>query len=369
MSKKKSSGIKVCVGMSGGVDSSVCAWLLKEQGYEVCGMTMGLWEEEEEVCRRAGHVGCCSSSAVDDAMEVCARLSIPFYTFSFKELFREKVVDYFCSSYINGQTPNPCIACNRYLKWGAMRKAAKELGAEYIATGHYARIAQADNGRYAVTRSKAVAKDQSYVLYSLSQDDLKHTLMPIGDYTKEEVRGIAYDIGLSVSSKPDSQDICFVPDGDYAGFVERMSRGVFSAEPGDFVLSDGTVAGRHKGIIHYTVGQRKGLGLSLGRPVFVNRIDPIRNEVVIGENEDCFADGLVADEWNGMADEVPEPGKVYTGRIRYSDRGTACTARMIGKDTVEVRFLKPVRAITPGQAVVLDDGEMLIGGGRILKSL
>ena len=255
---------KVVVGMSGGVDSSVAAYLLKEQGYDVIGVTMQIWQEEE-VCTVVENGGCCGLSAVEDARRVAAALGIPYYVMNFREEFQKNVIDYFADSYVNGQTPNPCIACNRYVKWEALLKRSISIGADFIATGHYARVEQLSNGRYALRRSATAAKDQTYALYNLTQEQLKRTLMPVGEYTKEEVRVIAEKIGLLVADKPDSQDICFVQDGNYAAFIEEHTGK--KASEGNFVTSDGTVIGRHKGIIHYTVGQRKGLGLALEKPL------------------------------------------------------------------------------------------------------
>ena len=265
---------KVVVGMSGGVDSSVAAWLLKEQGYDVIGVTMQIWQDEEETVQEENG-GCCGLSAVDDARRVAAKLEIPYYVMNFKEQFRHSVIDYFVDEYTNGRTPNPCIACNRYVKWESLLKRSLDIGADCIATGHYARVEQLANGRWSLRTSATARKDQTYALYNLTQDQLARTLMPVGAYTKEEIRQMALDLQLPVASKPDSQDICFVPDGDYASFIEKTACRRFPE--GNFVLSDGTVVGRHKGIIHYTVGQRKGLGLSLGHPVFVLEIRPDTN--------------------------------------------------------------------------------------------
>ena len=267
---------KVVVGMSGGVDSSVAAWLLKNQGYDVIGVTMQIWQDEEEAAMEE-HGGCCGLSAVDDARRVAAALDIPYYVMNFKKEFKENVIDYFIDDYLHGRTPNPCIACNRYVKWESLLKRSLDIGAEYVATGHYARVEKLSNGRYAIRNSATAAKDQTYALYNLTQDQLSKTLMPVGEYTKDQIRAMADEIGLLVAHKPDSQDICFVSDGDYASYIEENSDAKIT--PGNFVLSDGTVVGKHKGIIHYTVGQRKGLGLSLGHPVFVLELRPETNEM------------------------------------------------------------------------------------------
>lgn len=352
----------VVVGMSGGVDSSVAAYLLKEQGYDVIGVTMQIWQAED-----AGQVeqdgGCCGLSAVEDARRVAQLLDIPYYVMNFRKEFQENVIDYFVKEYLAGRTPNPCIACNRYVKWEALLHRSLEIGARYIATGHYAKVIQLPNKRYSIAPSVTAQKDQSYALYNLTQEQLRHTLMPVGFYSKPEIRNIAKEIGLNVANKPDSQEICFVPDQDYAGFIQRETGQ--KEELGNFVTIDGKVLGTHKGISHYTVGQRKGLNLAMGHPVFVTQIRPETREVVIGEAEDVFTDTLTADTMNYMAVEKFQPGQKMLGKIRYSHKGALCVAEKCSADELTVRFLEPVRAVTPGQAVVFYDKDVVLGGGII----
>ena len=356
---------KVVVGMSGGVDSSVAAWLLKKQGYDVVGVTMQIWQDEDEFVQEENG-GCCGLSAVDDARRVAMDLGIPYYVMNFKEEFRKNVMDYFVGEYVEGRTPNPCIACNRYVKWESLLRRSMAIGADYIATGHYAQIDRLPGGRYSLKTSVTASKDQTYALYNLTQDQLSHTLMPVGSYHKEEIRDMAERLGLPVAHKPDSQEICFIPDHDYASFIEEYTGR--ELPPGNFVDLDGNVLGRHRGITHYTVGQRKGLNLSMGRPVFVVEIRPDTNEVVIGDNNDVFTNVLRCDKLNWMAvDGLHGKSMEVTAKIRYSHKGSPCTIREIGEGMVECRFHEPVRAVTPGQAVVFYDGDYVAGGGTIIR--
>lgn len=356
---------KVVVGMSGGVDSSVAACLLKEQGYEVIGVTMQIWQEEgRDAVEEQG--GCCGLSAVEDARRVAEYLQIPYYVMNFKKEFKEKVMDYFVEEYLQGRTPNPCIACNRYVKWESLLQRSLAIGADYIATGHYARIKKLPNGRYAVCHSAAARKDQTYALYGLTQHQLAHTLMPIGDYEKEEIREIAGRKGLPVAHKPDSQEICFVPDNDYAAFIDRQAKERVPG-PGNFITSSGEILAEHKGITHYTIGQRKGLHLAMGHPVFVTQILPETNEVVIGESGDVFSTELLCDRINYMGmEDLKLPRKVMA-KIRYGHRGALCTVEKTGEDEIKCTFEEPVRAVTPGQAVVFYEDGCVLGGGTIKR--
>ncbi len=353
----------VVVGMSGGVDSSVAAYLLQKQGYRVIGVTMRTWQDEEQETLEA-EGGCCGLRAVEDARRVAQVLHIPHYVMDFREEFQTQVIDYFIREYQEGRTPNPCIACNRYVKWEALLRRSLDIGADYIATGHYARIRKLDSGRYAVEQSATARKDQTYALYNLTQEQLARTLMPVGDYEKDRIREIAEEAGLPVYGKPDSMEICFVPDGDYASYIENATGK--TSRPGDFIDTQGRVIGRHRGIIHYTVGQRKGLGLALGYPAFVIKIKPDTNEIVIGKMEDNLSHKVYMHQVNAMSEPELSDGKTYLGKIRYNHGGSPCTVHRLEEDLYECIFPEPQRGVTPGQALVLYDGTLVAGGGTII---
>ncbi len=344
---------RVAVGMSGGVDSSVAAYLLKEAGYDVIGVTMKVWKKSDIYGQKEEK----------DAGYIASSLGIPHYIVDFQKEFQQHVVEYFVREYTAGRTPNPCIACNRYVKWEALLHKALELGVDCIATGHYARIEKLCNGRYAVRNSAAPKKDQTYMLYRLTQQQLSHTLMPLGEYTKEDVRQIAQNAGLFVADKPDSQEICFVEDDDYAKFIREYSGVEFPA--GNFVDRKGNVMGRHKGIIHYTVGQRRGLGLSLAESAYVLEIRPKENEVVLGYGSEIFAKEAVAENINFMSRDTIEDGMQVIAKIRYNHSGAPAKIYQEG-DRLRCIFEEEQRAVTPGQALVLYDGEYVLGGGTIL---
>lgn len=342
----------VVAGMSGGVDSSVAAYLLKKQGYNVIGVTMQTWHEE----------GSCNS-VTEDAGYVAKQLGIPYYVIDIHEEFNRKVINYFINEYRKGNTPNPCIACNKYIKWGGLLKYAARTGADYIATGHYARIIKLANGRYTVSESAAGKKDQAYVLYTLGQDQLAHTLMPLGDYTKEEIRDIAKEAGLEVAGKSESQDICFIPDHDYAGFIERETGEKCIA--GNFIDDNENILGMHKGIEHYTIGQRKGLNLPAKQPYYVKKIIPETREVVLGGADSVFTDSVCVDNINYMAVEKLEEPRRLKVKIRYAHAGADCELIPLADGKAECRFNEKQRAVTPGQAAVFYENGYVFGGGTI----
>jgi tRNA-specific 2-thiouridylase len=356
----------VVVGMSGGVDSSVAAYLLKEQGYNVIGVTMQIWSpEQEDAKENVG--GCCSLSAVNDARRVADKLDIPYYVMNFRDLFETEVIDYFTDEYLQGRTPNPCIACNKKIKFEGFLTKARTLGADYVATGHYAQLFfSEERQRYVLKKAKDQAKDQTYALYNFTQEQMAHTLLPLGEYEKPKIREIAASIGLRVANKPDSQEICFVPDNNYKKFIEdRVGSGKF--KPGPFLDIDGNRVGTHEGLPNYTIGQRKGLGLALGYPVYVVKIDVEKNAVIVGRDNDVFQKKLIAKDNNFILfDSLREKMKIEA-KIRYSAHPASGSIQPLNNGEVLVEFDEPQRAITPGQAVVYYQGDYVVGGGTIVK--
>lgn len=351
---------KVIVAMSGGVDSSVAAFLMNEKGYDCIGATMKLYDNDDVGVSK--EKTCCSLDDIEDARSVAMRLSMPYYVFNFKDEFEEKVINKFISTYENGGTPNPCIDCNRYLKFEKLFRRMQELSYDYVVTGHYARIVEQD-GWYYLKKAVDETKDQSYVLYSLTQEQLSHTMLPLGEYTKAEIREIAEKQGFVNARKKDSQDICFVPDGDYASFIERYTGKTYPS--GNFVDLKGNVLGKHNGIIRYTNGQRKGLGVAFGKPMYVAGKDIEKNNVILCSNEELFSSELTADNFNWL---IPNPSNEVRckARVRYNMKEQDATAYRLDNGRVRVVFDAPQRAITTGQAVVLYDNDTVVGGGTII---
>ncbi len=350
---------KVIVGMSGGVDSAVTAYLLKLAGYEVVGVTIRTWMSSDGKESR-----CCE---IDDARKVSWKLGIPYYVSNCISDFREYITKPFIDDYLHGVTPNPCVWCNKYIKWDKMLDSANVMAADYIATGHYASIIKKDNGRYTVQKADFAAKDQTYMLYRLTQDQLARTIMPLGKLSKDEVREIARQAGLPVAEKADSQEICFVTDGNYVDYIEDYAE---TDIPGDglFVDEDGNVLGHHKGIIHYTVGQRKGLGLALGFPAYVKKIDAVNNTVIIGNEKSLYSTELICKDLNFMSIPELKSGERISCnvKVRYHHVGQSAEVLMLDSDKVKISFIDPVRAASPGQsAVFYDEDNCVIGGGII----
>lgn len=350
---------KVMVAMSGGVDSAVAAYLLREAGYEIIGVNMQFMPPD--VLEEGSETGCCGLSAVEDARRVCDVLEIPFYVMNFRNIFKEKIIDYFVAEYLQGKTPNPCIACNQAVKFDVLLKKAMGLGFDYIATGHYAALYYDKSlNRYMMRKAKDLKKDQTYVLYGLTQAQMEKTLMPLADYTKQEIRSIAKEIGLIVAEKPESQDICFIPDNDYRSFISRNINQ--KIEEGPFLDIEGREIGTHRGIPFYTIGQRKKLGVNCGYPVYVVGIIPEKNAVILGREEDTFSEGLLSEKNNFILfDKLKEPLKVFV-KIRYNAEAIQATIIPVD-DMVSVKFEQPAKAVTPGQAVVFYDNDLVVGGG------
>ena len=354
----------VVVGLSGGVDSAVAAHILKTEGYNVIGLTMQIWEKDDDNFDSP----CCGYSAIEDAKVVAHFLNIDHYILNFRSDFKKYVIDYFMQEYEKGRTPNPCIACNRYIKWQSLLNKAYTLGANYIATGHYATIDyDSTTGIYTLKASMSNKKDQTYALYNLTQSQLAQTLFPLGTYTKDKVRKIASDIGLSIAQKPDSQEICFIPNNDYGAYLQKNIKSPI--KKGDFVDINGNILGTHKGIVHYTIGQRKNLGIALGKPMYVKKLLPSTNQVVLSADSDLFCDTLVADDINyiGINKDSHILNMPAIGKIRYSHLGAKCSIT-ISNNTIYCKFETPQRAITPGQAAVFyDEQGFVLCGGTIVS--
>lgn len=357
--------MKALIAMSGGVDSSVAAYFMKCRGYDCEGVTMRLFHSED--IGRSSHRTCCSEQDIEDASEVAFALDIPYSVLDYGEDFKDKIIEKFVRTYESGGTPNPCIDCNRHMKFDKLLRAAKERGADVIVTGHYARIEQDDRtGRYLLKKAFDESKDQSYVLYMLTQEQLAHTVFPLGTMQKSEIRKIAENEGFVNARKHDSQDICFVPDGDYAGFIERTTGQ--APKPGDFLDTEGRVIGQHRGLVHYTVGQRKGLGFAFPEPHYVCSKDAQHNTVTIGTSERLFAKRLLAGDCNWIAVQALMAPMRVQAKIRYGQKAQPATLFPDENGTV-IEFDEPQRAISPGQATVWYDGDVVVGGGTIIKSL
>lgn len=353
---------KALIAMSGGVDSSLAAYLIKEQGYDPVGITMKLYDNED-VCITNSKT-CCSLSDIEDARNVAEKLDMPYYVLNFTDDFQTKVIDRFVKGYKNAYTPNPCIDCNRFIKFDRLLQRAKEIDCDYVVTGHYANVEYDEKlGRYLLKKGIDASKDQSYVLYSLTQDQLSRTLFPLGNMYKSQIREIANKIQLINADKDDSQDICFIPDKDYASFIEKYTNEKF--EEGNFIDKEGNVLGTHKGIIRYVVGQRKGLGLSLPKPMYVSSVNIHDNTVTLVYDQDLYTKTLDATDINLISvEDIYQPMRLKA-KVRYKHEEQWAIVQQTGENSFHLEFEEPQRAITPGQAVVLYDGDVVVGGGSI----
>lgn len=352
--------MRVVVAMSGGVDSSVAAALLKEEGYQVIGVTMQIWPPDKQ--SRFG--GCCGLDAVEDAKKVAYKLGIPHYVMNFRDIFARKVIADFCQEYSLGRTPNPCIRCNQYIKFDALLERAKGLGADFVATGHYARIEKDEaKGIHLLKKGVDQRKDQSYVLYPITQEQLGHSLLPLGNFTKEKVRKIARELELPVAAKPESQEICFIPEDDYPKFLKEYIPQ--AARPGLILDEYGDILGSHRGILSYTIGQRKGLGLSAREPLYVIAIEPERNTIVVGPKEKTLGNELIARRLNWITVAKLTQPITAKAKIRYRHQEAEATITPLDEDRIYVKFAEPQMAPAPGQAIVFYDGDIVLGGGTI----
>lgn len=360
---------RVLVAMSGGVDSSVAAVMLHEQGYEVIGITMKTWDYHRSGGNTGKETGCCTVESMNDARHIAVNHGFKHFIVDIREEFGDWVINRFVDDYLGGRTPNPCVLCNTHIKWAALLKRADNLGCDFIATGHYARVRE-ENGRYIISRGLDHRKDQSYALWGVAQEHLSRTIFPLGSYSKPEIRRIAEEHGLlNVANKPDSYEICFVPDDDYRRFLtDREPELIKSLKGGKFVDKHGNVLGEHEGYPFYTIGQRRGLNLPMGKPVYVTHINPYTNTITVGEKKDLVSSTLIAREINLVKYErIPQKEMEITGAIRYNDQGAMGTITQTGDDEIKVHFPAGREAITPGQAVVCYEGEDVVAGGWIKK--
>jgi len=358
--------VKVVVAMSGGVDSSVAAAILTQDGYQVIGVTMQIWPSDEQASEVDRFGGCCGFSAIEDAKLVASKLGIRHYVMNLRDVFNQKVIADFCQEYSLGRTPNPCIKCNRYVKFDALLEKAKGLGADLVVTGHHARIEwDKAKRRYLLKKGSDRGKDQSYVLYPLTQEQLRHTLLPIGHFTKQRVREIARELGLPVAAKPESQEICFIPDDDYPRFLKQFIPQ--AAKPGPILNEQGSTLGEHRGILFYTIGQRKGLGISAREPLYVIAIDQERNAIVVGSKQAAYGNELIASGLNWITTARLEQPTTVKAKIRYRHQEAEASITPLEENKVYVKFKQPQMAITPGQAIVFYHGDTVVGGGTIEK--
>jgi tRNA-specific 2-thiouridylase len=361
---------RVVVAMSGGVDSSLAAVLMVEQGYDVVGATIKTYDYEDVGGNDNRDSSCCSIDGINMARSVAAKFNFPHYVFDFSERFKKEVIDGFVEEYLTGRTPNPCVVCNQKIKWEYLIEKADSLGADYICTGHYARVRKdVDTGRFVISRGRDHTKDQSYALYGINQANLSKTLFPLADFTKPQVRELALQYGLASSNKPESYEICFIADNNYMRFLKEVVPGLQTRISNGEILFEGRSIGKHQGYPFYTIGQRKGLGVSHNEALYVKSIDAQTNTIEVDREEKLYARGLVAERLNFVKYSSLTEGKIYRGKIRYKDNGADCVAKLTGKDEIIVEFIDPRRAITPGQSIVLYEDEDVVAGGIISRVL